>query len=119
MTDSISLEYLVLRCSNVERSRVFYTALGLVLVPERHGNGAPHFACTLGEFVLELYPAGDWGPSAVRIGLRVASIEESIANVRNVGGDVVRVSSDALPRSALLRDPDGNDVALSEPDAPR
>lgn len=114
MTSPISLEYVVLRCSDLERSRAFYAALGLVLVPERHGSGAAHFACTLGAFVLELYPAGEKAPSSVRIGLRVASIEASVENARLVGGDVVRVSSGASPRSALVRDPDGNDIALSE-----
>jgi hypothetical protein len=48
---------LVLRCTDLARSKAFYEALGLTLRAEKHGNGPEHWACQVGRTVLELYPA--------------------------------------------------------------
>ena len=52
-----SLSLLVLRTEDLERSVRFYRTLGLRFAEEQHGNGPVHYACELGETVLELYPA--------------------------------------------------------------
>ena len=52
-----SLELLVLRCENLERTRAYYEAAGLKFAQEQHGQGARHYSATLGTLVLELYPA--------------------------------------------------------------
>jgi catechol 2,3-dioxygenase-like lactoylglutathione lyase family enzyme len=39
-----TLDHVVLRCADLERSRAFYEALGLTVVPEQHGAGPAHFS---------------------------------------------------------------------------
>lgn len=67
--------------------------------------------CTLGGCVLELYPASGRPTASVRIGLRVGDVRAVVERVREAGGCVVRAEG-AQP-TALVRDPDGNDVAIS------
>ncbi|HEX2731005.1 MAG TPA: hypothetical protein VHM70_05345 [Polyangiaceae bacterium] len=39
----LNLALLVLRCQDLERSRQFYAALGLVFTSEQHGSGPVHY----------------------------------------------------------------------------
>ena len=50
------LRTLVLRCSDIDRSQQFYTALGLSFVFEQHADGPGHYASESEGMVLELYP---------------------------------------------------------------
>lgn len=50
------LRTLVLRCADIDRSRAFYAALGMVFEFEQHGNASGHYSTNLGGLVLELYP---------------------------------------------------------------
>jgi lactoylglutathione lyase len=108
----IALDHVVLRCADLERSRAFYEALGLVLVPEQHGAGAPHYSCTLGPTVLEIYPARGKPSSGVRLGLRVPDVEGALEALRSMEADIVRTDTEGTTPSAVLRDPDGNEVVL-------
>lgn len=47
---------LVLRTSDLHKTRLLYGALGLVLVEETHEGCPPHYSCDLGALVLEFYP---------------------------------------------------------------
>jgi catechol 2,3-dioxygenase-like lactoylglutathione lyase family enzyme len=96
----VQLTLIVLRVSDLERSRTFYAGLGLDLVRQQHGDGPVHYACMLGELVLELYPHAR--PSNVRLGLR-ASMEV----VTRMQAQLVR------ERVYLVRDPDGNAIELT------
>lgn len=116
MARATALEYLVLRCADLERSRLFYGSLGLTLVAEQHDAGPLHFSCSLGDTVLELYPATAGASARVRLGLLVLDVAQCVANVQAVGADVVKLRIESRPRTALVRDPDGNDVALTESD---
>jgi hypothetical protein len=49
-------QLLVLKTGELARLREFYSALGIVFVEEKHGNGPTHFAGRVGDLVLELYP---------------------------------------------------------------
>lgn len=107
-----NLTLLVLRCRDLEASRRFYEALGLVLVPERHGTGPAHYSCQLGPTVLELYPTT--GPtSQVRLGIAVPDVVAAVEAIRAMGDRVEREPS-AEPLSGVVRDPDGNPVELSQ-----
>lgn len=112
MGTGVELEYVVLRCADLERSRAFYEALGLVLVAEQHGQGAPHYSCTVGRIVLELYPQSGRATSGARLGFRVANVAATVEAMKGVGADVVRVATAGASPSALLRDPDGHEIAL-------
>jgi catechol 2,3-dioxygenase-like lactoylglutathione lyase family enzyme len=108
---SPSLDLLVLRCSNLEASKVFYESLGLSLKPEQHGSGPPHYSTLLGETVLELYPATTPAPT-VRLGVSVPQLEKALAAVTALGDFVLSSELEGTPARALVRDPDGNKVEL-------
>jgi len=102
------LDLLVLRCADLELTARFYSALGLDLVAEQHGNGPKHYSARVGETLLEFYPAGSVsGP--LRLGFVVddplASAEAALA----VAGR--RLTSAAA--EAVLLDPDGNRIHLA------
>jgi lactoylglutathione lyase len=105
-----TLSLMVLRCRDIEQSRNFYQALGLVFTEEKHGIGPLHYSAQLGPTVLELYPAGN-SPSSVRLGISVADLTAAVEAVRSLGG---RVDREATPQSdtAVIRDPDNNSVEL-------
>lgn len=109
---TITLEYVVLRCHDLERSRAFYEALGLRPVSEQHGKGARHYACDLGGIVLELYPFSGKPSSGLRVGIRVANVAATVAALKQSGGDLHR----AQPHSAVVLDPDGHEIHLTELD---
>src|SRR4051812_20570871 len=114
MALQIRLEYVVLRCADLERSRAFYQALGLKLEAEQHGRGAPHYSTKIGEVVVELYPLGEKPSSGLRLGLHVRHLEITVAMLKAVGADIVRADLAASVPSAVIRDPDGHEVAIRE-----
>src|SRR5687767_1878826 len=117
MTNALGLEYVVLRCADLERSRSFYEAVGLSFVPEQHGRGARHFSCVVGAVVIELYPLRDKPSTGVRLGLRVASLAAAVEALRLLGAEIVRIDSNDPERTATVRDPDGHEIALRQPAA--
>jgi lactoylglutathione lyase len=110
----IELEYVVLRCRDLEQSRAFYSALGLELAQEQHGKGAPHYSCNLGRVVIELYPLVGKESAGVRLGLRLVSVRSAVTAAVKAGATVVRLDVDAIVPSAVLRDPDGHEIAIVE-----
>jgi lactoylglutathione lyase len=86
------LGYVVLRCADIERSRVFYEALGFQLVAEQHGTGAKHYACDVGGVTLELYPSAGKSTSGLRLGLVVSDL--------------------AAGQAVTVTDPDGHQIAF-------
>ena len=50
---------LVLRAKDLEQMRVFLEGMGLKFLQEQHGTGPIHYACQVGQQVLELYPEQD------------------------------------------------------------
>jgi lactoylglutathione lyase len=47
---------LVLRTPDVERTKEFFSKLGLTFVQEKHGDGPLHYACEYNGEVFEIYP---------------------------------------------------------------
>jgi predicted enzyme related to lactoylglutathione lyase len=112
-----TLNLVVLRVRDLARSKAFYEALGLTLVEERHGKGPVHFSCSQNGLVFELYPAGDAeiSPASVRLGFAVANVDAVLSALENAGGSVVSAPRDsAWGRRAVLRDPDGYAVEVTE-----
>ena len=102
------ISLVVLRCSSVEKALAFYRALGLEFVEERHGRGPVHYASTVGDTVLEIYPAAS--PVSVRherVGFRVENLESVLAAVEQSGGSVESSSLHEGIRRAVIIDPDG------------
>ena len=110
----IAITYLVLRCADIERSRIFYESLGLLLVAERHGTGREHYSTRIGSLVLELYPLTDADTRGLRIGISVSDLSTILRAIERTGGTPIRVALDASPPIALIRDPDGHLIELTQ-----
>jgi catechol 2,3-dioxygenase-like lactoylglutathione lyase family enzyme len=109
-----AITLIVLRCAEVERAREFYEALGLTLVAEQHGAGARHYSTTIGRTVLELYPRRGPETRGARLGFSVSDLAAAVGAVERVGGRVVRTEG-AQPPSAIVEDPDGHTIELTQP----
>jgi predicted enzyme related to lactoylglutathione lyase len=106
---------LVIRSVDLPRAKAFYEALGLRFLEEQHGNGPQHLACELGNAVFEIYPREPTGPSttSVRLGFRVAKVDEVLTVVGPAGGSVRMPAKDGpWGRRAVVSDPDGHVVEL-------
>lgn len=110
----LAITYLVLRCSDIERSRVFYENLGLHLVAEKHGSGREHYSTRIGSVVLELYPRTDADTRGLRIGFSVKDLAAMLDVIQQNGVTPIRVDLEASPPHALFRDPDGHWIELTQ-----
>lgn len=109
------ISLVVLRCSSVEKALAFYRALGLEFAEERHGSGPVHYTSKVGDTILEIYPAAT--PVSVRherVGFRVENLETVLAAVAPSGGSAESTSLHEGVRHAVVVDPDGRKVELSE-----
>ncbi|MGH7435463.1 MAG: VOC family protein [Polyangiaceae bacterium] len=109
-----ALTLVVLRCADLDRARQFYEALGLVLVAERHGTGPLHYSTCIGGAVLELYPRRNAETRGLRLGFLVSDLASALPMVERAGGKVLRAELDAVP-SAVVEDPDGHVLELTQP----
>jgi predicted enzyme related to lactoylglutathione lyase len=107
---------IVLRSENPGNLARFYAALGLEVVPEKHGSGPAHYFCRTGDTAFEIYPRrADGKPvPAAKMGFEMAVDAACVAAVAG-GGIIVRQAAD-FPggRQATIRDPDGNVVDLMQ-----
>ncbi len=108
------LNLIVVRSSDLSRAEAFYGALGIAFSREKHGNGPEHLAAVLGEVVFEIYPGRDEASTRdVRVGFRVASLEEVLAMVNANGGEIVSAPQQTQwGVQAVVADPDGRRVEL-------
>lgn len=111
-----TLNLVVIRAAELERSQRFYEALGLRFSREQHGRGPEHLAAELGSLVFEIYPRGN-GPdtAGVRLGLQVASVEAAVSAVQQLGVEVATPPADGpWGYRAVIVDPDGHRVEVSQ-----
>ena len=111
-----TLSLVVLQARDVESAREFYSRLGLSFIAEQHGTGPRHYSATLGQLVFEIYPRRADAPSAPqRVGFRIPSVDETVETLRRRGTRVVtEPKPSAWGRRAVVEDPDGNRVELSQ-----
>jgi len=113
---------LVIRTDDLEKTRLFYEALGLTLVEERHAGCPTHYSCDFGGLLLEFYPAGEkGGPVKPGNDLRLFFETERFDLVLDVcrtldleRGPVSFPDAKTRLRLVTLRDPDGRVVRLRE-----
>jgi len=117
MNTVASINLVVIYSADLDAAHRFYSALGLVLNREKHGTGPEHFATKNGETVFEIYPASSLClPDAVRLGFRVVSVDETLSKLGQMGVDIVGGPQEsAWGRRAVIKDPDGRRVEISEP----
>jgi len=113
----VSINLVVIYSAQIDAAHRFYSALGLVLNREKHGTGPEHYAAEVGATVFEIYPASSpCPPDAVRLGFRVASVDETLSKLGQMGVEIVAGPQESKwGRRAVLKDPDGHRVEISEP----
>ena len=75
----MKLTLLVIRCRNLELSRLFYEGLDLKFIQEKHGKGPKHYSTEIDGVVLELYPDQDkYLTENVRLGFSSDTVKKGI-----------------------------------------
>jgi len=118
MVGEIELNLVVIRSADIDRAVAFYRLLGLEFDKHRHGKGAEHFACESGQAVFEIYPRRDAtdATASTRIGFRVAGVDQLLERLEAAGATVISAAQDSpWGRRAVVTDPDGHRVELTEP----
>ncbi len=113
----VQINLVVIRAADMERAARFYRLLGLSFVKHRHGKGAEHYASETGPVVFEIYPSQNEteSDSSLRIGFRVASVDEVVVALQDAGAVIVSPAKDSpWGRRAVMYDPDGYRVELTQ-----
>lgn len=105
----LSINLIVLSCSDIEKSKLFYTKLGLNFIREQHANGPLHYACDIGNITLELYPCSTRFPieKSVRLGINIEKL------------DVLKAQHEIKPKQInttlfSVEDPDGRTIFITK-----
>ena len=108
MKNSTTLNLLVLRCQDIEKSKAFYEKLSFSFVQEQHGKGPVHYATTIGILVLELYPLGPNSIDNIRLGFTLDS--KNILEDKSI--EIVSQYSFNDIMTYVIADPDGRKVEI-------
>ena len=105
------LNLLVLRCRDIEKTKIFYEKFSLSFVKEQHGEGSVHYATKIGDLVLELYPLGDSNVDNNRLGFTVNSSKQILEDE-----EIELVSQYSFDGQIyyVIVDPDGRKVEIVE-----
>jgi lactoylglutathione lyase len=107
----------VLRSRDLEWAHSFYGALGLEFVRHSHGSGPVHLTCESGGHVFKNYPLTDEAipTTSTRVGFSVPSVDAVYDKLIASGGrSVSRPKPSEWGRRAVVADPDGHRVEISE-----
>lgn len=121
------LDHVVLRCRDLERTRAFYEAV-LGCVEERRLDAIGLVQMRAGQSLIDLVPDGS---SAARdaanldhfcLAIAPAEVDAVLRwlaahDVETIGEPMTRYGARGFARSIYLRDPEGNVVELTMPDA--
>jgi len=110
----LSIDFIVLRSKNLAAMTAFYSTLGLEFQEQKHGNGPTHFAANLDGSILEIYPLGEHGSptSGLYLGLSVSGLDSILETLGD--GCVRSRNSDTTGKQAVIVDPEGHVLQLTE-----
>jgi catechol 2,3-dioxygenase-like lactoylglutathione lyase family enzyme len=110
-----TLNLLVLRCRDLERSRAFYERLGLSFTSHAHGKGPTHYAHETPNFVLELYPepSPDYTDQTA-LGFAVDDLAALHAQLASDNLGPSDITQNPWGTTFIIRDPDGRRVELKQ-----
>lgn len=110
------LNLLVLRCNDIERSKVFYEALGLSFSKHAHGKGPEHYAHEDERGVFELYPkAKEQAGDMTGLGFEVDDLGVMSERLSGLGFEPGPIAENPWGRSFVVRDPDARRVEVKAP----
>ena len=112
------LNLLVLRCRDIEVSRVFYEHFGIVFEREQHGSGPVHYAAVFEGMVFELYPLKEGEPAdRSRLGFAVNLKTDLRESLEEAGIAIISQYEIEQEPVFVVEDPDGRkiEVRQSEP----
>lgn len=119
---NVSLSLLVLKTRQLDNLRRFYGCLGIDLLQEQHARGPVHYAGLVGATVLEIYPLPDDATPAdatTRLGFAVENMAEIVLALQALGARVITpIQSIPAGLRAVVRDPDGRAVEISQQATP-
>ena len=110
------MNLLVIRTTDLERSRSFYSTLGFAFNSERHGAGPLHYSCVLDDLVVEIYLTKHKPTGGCRLGLRIPAPKvavERLLSSGHISERPVSVARELGGEVLMVRDPDGNELELS------
>lgn len=115
MQPKISL--LVLKTRQLQPLIEFYATLGMSFQEEKHGNGPTHYSCSMGKFVLEIYPlpkSVEVADQTTRLGFSVNNLDDIIKKLRDNNFQIIsEPANNEWGYSAIVKDPDGRVVELT------
>lgn len=116
MNPSVSL--IVLRSPDTDELSRFYEAIGLRFVEEQHGAGPRHVVATAPGTVVEIYPTSTavdvGGPNDLRLGFDVDDLDATLGRVVELTDNEPTLVDRNGRRVAIVVDPDGRSVELSQ-----
>lgn len=111
----------VIKAKRLDRTRLFYEALGYVLIEEQHGDGPIHYSIDFGGCVYEFYPSKSGStvtPSKSDfwiVDVRRFDDVLHIANELDLEHEPVTFyNPERKLRSAIFEDPDGRRILVRE-----
>ena len=107
----MKLNLLVLRCTNIEISKIFYEKLKCKFQKEQHGKGSVHYATEIDGLVLELYPLNGSNVDNNRLGfsLDMDNLDEYLVSK---GIEVHSRYTFNAKTAYVVQDPDGRKIEL-------
>jgi len=111
----ISMNLIVIRSKNIEKSLEFYKAIGLSFIKEKHGSGPEHYSSTINNLVFEIYPIIDnnKGNNNIRIGFNISSLDDVVNLLSKKGFEIVSEAKNSCwGRRAVMKDYDNYTVEL-------
>ena len=106
----------------MEATLAFYKTLGFTFVEEQHGSGPVHYSTQTASSVLEIYPGVAAAPvdrksgGATMLGFSVISLNDVLASLEKSRSPLISAAKDSpWGRRAVVSDPDGRAIELSEP----
>ena len=110
-----TLNLVVIRSPDIDKSAAFYSALGLTFEKHSHGSGPEHYASQGDAMTFEIYPETDSSSSttATRLGFKVADLDALLPLLVEKGGRIASPAKDSSwGRRAVVVDPTGHKVEL-------
>ena len=108
-----SLFLLVIRCFDIEKTKLFYEIIGLKFKQEKHGNGPIHYSCDLGDVIFEIYPVKPPElPTRNRLGFLVDNLTEVVLRLEH--NNVILTNLGFKNAFTAITDPDGRTVDLMQ-----